>query len=74
MENCELSNLINLIETKGIKKTVIANNLGMSYTSLLNKLSGKTEFTIKEALALSHILSIPEADFTFYFIYKVANG
>lgn len=70
----ELDNLINLIETNGVKKTVIANKLGMSYTSLLNKLQGKTEFTFKEAMAISSILNIKESDYAFYFACEVAES
>lgn len=73
MVYCELENLSNLIESNGIKKTVIANKLGMSYTSLLNKLAGKTEFSVNEALALADILNIKDGDYAFYFTQKVAN-
>lgn len=70
----ELVDLSNLIEDKGVKKTVLASKLGMSYSTLLNKLQGKSEFTVRQAMALSDMLSINESDYAFYFSQKVAKG
>lgn len=70
----ELVDLSNLIEDKGVKKTVLASKLGMSYSTFLNKLQGKSEFTVRQAMALSDMLSINECDYAFYFSQKVAKS
>jgi hypothetical protein len=40
------------IARRGIRKSVIAQRLGIEYKSLNNKLSGRTEFTWAELLAI----------------------
>ena len=42
----------------GVKKTEVARRLGMSYSSLHNKLRGTTEFTLSEVLTLKDLLCL----------------
>lgn len=46
------------IEESGLRLDYIYESLGISRVSLYNKLSGKTEFTLKEARKLCEILNI----------------
>lgn len=45
-----------IIFQKGLSKREIAQKLGMTYNTLLLKLSGKATFTLDEALKLKEIL------------------
>ena len=42
----------------GVKKTEVARRLGMSYSSLHNKLCGATEFTLSEVLEIKELLCL----------------
>ena len=46
------------ISNKGMKKSYIADKLGISRTSLLNKMCGKTEFVASEIGTLCGLLDI----------------
>ena len=47
-----------LIQSKGIKYSYLADCLGISYQALRNKMSNKSEFKGSEILILSEILDI----------------
>lgn len=51
------------IARKGVKKGYIAEELGISTTSLHNKLCGKREFKISEAIKLREILELSDEAF-----------
>lgn len=46
------------VNASGMSRDQIATVLGLSRTSLYNKLSGKSEFTLDEAYILSRLLGI----------------
>lgn len=45
-------NLVGEIAKRGVKKSEIAKCIGTSYKSLGNKLSGKTKFSLPEAMQI----------------------
>ena len=45
----DLARISRVIDDNGYKKEFVAQRLGMSPTSLSNKLAGRTPFTLKEA-------------------------
>lgn len=49
-------NVERLIFEKKLKKSDIAHEVGITYNTLLLKLSGKYKFTLDEAVALRNIL------------------
>lgn len=51
-----IARLSDLIQTSGLKKTAIANAMGISDSSLRNKLAGRTDFQLKEIQALASFL------------------
>lgn len=53
-----LKKLTTLIDDSGIKKSKLSKDLGISDSSLRNKLSGKTDFTIKEMTTLAMSLHL----------------
>lgn len=55
-----LTKLNELIEKSGIKRSKICEALGISDTSLRNKLTGKTPFTWDEVLALAKVLRMTD--------------
>lgn len=63
--------LIRAINDSGIKKGVIAERIGMTHASLINKLSGKREFSVLEALKLLEVLGYSSEDFHLFFDLKV---
>lgn len=63
--------LIEEIAKSGLKKCVIAEKLGISDCSLRNKLSGKSDFYVEEALKLIQMLGFSECDFGNFFARKV---
>lgn len=65
------SKLIDEIAKSGLKKRVIAEKLGISDCSLRNKLSGKSDFYVEEALKLLHMLGLSDCDFRIFFTRKV---
>lgn len=54
----KLHKLNEVIAKSGLKKNYISSVLGISDTSLRNKLSGKTGFTWAEIQALTKLLSL----------------
>lgn len=58
----DLARLNNVIDSLGIKKTVIARELGISIVSLKNKLTGKTEFSSREIIKLSRLLHLTDKE------------
>lgn len=59
--------LKNYIRKSGYKLKYIAELLGLTYPGFYNKLMSKSEFTVKEALKLQHILNITDEDFKVIF-------
>lgn len=55
-----------LIVEKGFTQVMIAKMLGMSFQSLNNKLSNKTEFKSEEIKKLAAILKIKDKDVYFF--------
>lgn len=55
--------LIERIEQSGLKKNFIADKIGISYSSLQNKVHGRTDFTARESLTLKHLLQMPEEEY-----------
>lgn len=56
----KLNEIRRLIKESGIKKSKIAEALGISETSLRNKLAGKTPFTWDEVISLANLLHLKE--------------
>lgn len=48
------------IERSDLSYTSIAKKLGITYVGLNNKLKGRYDFTLKEALALKEILDLTQ--------------
>lgn len=57
-----LTKLNELIEKSGIKRSKICEALGISDTSLRNKLTGKTPFTWDEVLSLAKVLRMTDEE------------
>lgn len=55
------------IKASGIKKSYIAERLGISSQHFSNKITGRTNFTIREAIAISHILNLTNEEFFYFF-------
>lgn len=64
-------NLIEAIRNKGIKKAFLAEKLGITGTSLDNKLAGRTRFYVDEALEVMAILGLCKEEIAFYFARSV---
>jgi transcriptional regulator with XRE-family HTH domain len=58
----DLVRINRIIIESGMKKEFVAEKLGMSPTSLSNKLAGRTPFTIKEANAFCELFGITDAE------------
>jgi len=56
-----------LIERSGISLTNIAKALGITYVALNNKLKGKFDFTLEEALKLKKILDLTQSEWNAIF-------
>lgn len=63
--------LIEEIAKSGLKKGVIASKLGISDCSLRNKLNGKSDFYVEEAMQLIRMLGFTDKDFSYFFKQKV---
>lgn len=50
--------LTDLIESRGLKRNYVAKELGLSRTSLYNKINNATPFTVLEITQLCKILEI----------------
>ena len=49
-----------LIDESGLKRGYVAEQIGITQNSLVNKISGITDFKVTEAQALCRILSITD--------------
>lgn len=58
------------IKNSGMKKSAIAKGVGITHTSLNNKLYGRSDFTVYEAYRLMSVLNIPYKDFHLFFTLK----
>lgn len=56
MTNSELFEM--MVRDKGIKKTFIADKLGISNQALLNKISNKSEFKAGETIVIRDLLGL----------------
>ena len=59
-------NLLAELARNNIKQKTLAKNLRISEKTLINKLKGKTEFTLKEMLIIKHIFHNKELEYLFY--------
>lgn len=59
------------IGKSGIKKQFLADKLGISTATFVNKLSGKTRFYAEEAILLLKLLQINPDEMTNYFNEEV---
>ena len=50
------------ITDSGLKKTFIAEQLGVSYPGYLNKETGKTEFMASEVAVMSRLLRLTDTE------------
>lgn len=48
------------LQASGLKRTFIAEQMGLTVQTLNNKCSGKTEFTISEVNMMCHLLNLPK--------------
>lgn len=63
------------INESGIKKYKLAEMIGITYASLMNKLNEDRKFTLPEVQALVKVLSIPAGDvLRIFFINNVDNN
>ena len=65
--------LEHIIDQKGIKKSFIAEQLGISRMSLRNKISGKSEFKVSEMSKLQGLLNLDDATTRDIFLPKNMN-
>lgn len=54
----DLNKLIDIIRQSGYRHDYIAKKLGITVQSLINKLKGRTEFTMSEARELANLLHL----------------
>ena len=71
MTNTEL--LRQYIEKSGLKRTFVANHIGLTLQGYLNKEKGKSEFTQSEIQGLCDLLSISEDDKERIFFAKIVD-
>lgn len=57
-----MTKLKEIIERSGLKKTFIAEQLGLSYQGYLKKESGKSQFTAKQIAVLKDLLKLSNKD------------
>lgn len=57
-----------LIRLSGLKKTYIADKLGISYQGYLKKESGKSDFLSKEIVVLKSLLSLSNKEVSEIFL------
>lgn len=55
--------LTELIKRRGVKRTFVAKQVGLSYPAFFMKLRGDREFTIIEAIKIKCILHMTDAEF-----------
>lgn len=49
-----------LLQDKGIKRSYLAKKLGISYNTLTNKLTGKSEFSILQIVKIKEVLELDD--------------
>lgn len=67
VENINTNRLQKRIREKGYKKDYVAIKVGISRASLLNKISGRTEFTLREARRLAVLLGVEDNELYEFF-------
>lgn len=65
-------NLVEILKRKGITNKAYANYLGITEKTVWNKLQGKTEFTLGEALKTCALMPEYKMDYVFAMEEKVA--
>ncbi len=65
-------NLVEILKRKGITNKAYADYLGITEKTVWNKLQGKTEFTLGEALKTCALMSEYKMDYVFAMEEKVA--
>ena len=53
-------NLVEILKRKGITNKAYADYLGITEKTVWNKLQGKTEFTLGEALKMDYVFEMEE--------------
>lgn len=66
----DYTELNNRIEESGVKKNVIAKQLGITSKTLFAKLNGKSEFTISQVERLSSVLHLTYKEMSNIFFSK----
>lgn len=64
----DYSELLDLMEEKGITRRYICRKLNISYNTFSNKINGQTYFTTPEMKTISKILKIKQTDIGRYFL------
>lgn len=64
----DYSELLDLMEEKGITRRYICRKLDISYNTFSNKINGQTYFTTLEMKIISKILKIKKTDIGRYFL------
>lgn len=67
MGKSRLEELENLINEKGFKLKSLAENMGLTYGSLRNKLDGRTEFKVSEMISLSELVNLSSEEMLYFF-------
>lgn len=62
------------IKQSGIKKRMIAELLNISPQSLSNKLGGRCQFSVNEAVTLCDVLGIDYKDFGLFFAQELEKS
>lgn len=66
-----MASLNERIKESGIKKSKLAEMLGISKQSLSNKLHGRVDFSANEALIICKALNIDINDFEYFFAQEL---
>lgn len=56
----DLKRVSDIIADSGLKKEKVASTLGIAPSTLFNKLTGKTDFTVEEATKFCELFGISE--------------
>ena len=60
----------NLVKDSGIKKSFLAERLGISYQGYINKETGKSDFTASEVAVLKDLLHLSNKDVADIFLRR----
>lgn len=66
----DYSNLLELMERKGVSRKYLCRKLGISLNTFGNKVNGHTYFTTAEMKTICRILSIKASEVGKYFLYE----